>query len=243
LDELAKRRAGRTESEFRDIVDQQGLTLDELKKTIENQYLESLFWYTQVDTRFSRAPKQRPTRTIDPRPDEVRAYYTANLDQFRRPERARVSVIMVRASKVGSREAAVAIAAELREKILAGADFADLARAHSSYRAEEGGDLGWFGRDAGFLEAIKDFAFAQPPGTLSDVIPSGDVALLLRQDGYEPESVQPFEEVSRAIFERLRKRKGDALYIGILSELIRDAFIYPPILKERLEQSVQESSK
>lgn len=233
-EELEKRRSGRTEAEFRDIIDQQGYTLDEYRELLANQQLENLFWFTQLTDKGSRAPKQRPSRSSEVRPDEVRAYYTENIDKYRRPERARVSVISVSASKVGSREAAVAIAEEIRAKIEGGADFAELARQHSSYKADQGGDLGFFERDAEYLQPIMEFAFSKPPGTLSPVIQSGAVALVLRQDGYEPESVQDFAEVGPAIEDQLKAKKMNDLYATIVSQLIREAYIYPPVLKERL---------
>jgi parvulin-like peptidyl-prolyl isomerase len=234
-DELAKNRAGRSEAEFRDIIDQQGFyTIEEYEAHLETLQLEKLFWWTQFNDRMSRAPKQRPSRSIEVRPDEVRAYYNENREKYRVAERARVSLIQVSPSKVGSREAAAAIVEELRTKIEGGADFAELARQNSSGFADQGGDLGWFERDAQFLQPIMEFAFSKPPGTLSPVIQSGDVSLLLRQDGYEPEKIQEFAEVSNSIKEQIRNRKAENLYSDIISELIRDAYIYPPALKERL---------
>lgn len=233
-DELEKKRAGRTEAEFRDIIDQQGYTLEEFEKFLENEHLETLFWWTQFNDRMSRAPKQRPSRSIEVRPNEVRDYYNANREKFRVRERARVSVIKVNVSRVGSRDAASAIVSELRVKIEAGADFAELARQHSSFRADQGGDLGWFERDAEYLQPIMEFAFSKPPGTLSPVVMTGDAALLFRQDGYEPETMREFAAVSRSIQSELRRRKIESLHADIVSDLIRDAYIYPPILKERL---------
>jgi len=235
-DELERKRAGRSEAEFRDIVDQQGYTLDEYQQMLEETQLEKLFWYTQFFDTKGRQAKQRPSRSIEVRPDEVREAYNASKEKYRIPERARVSVISVKASKVGSRDAAKAIVEDLRAKIAAGADFAELARQHSSIARDEGGDLGWFGRDAGYLQPITEFAFSKEAavGTLSDVLVCENVAIIVRKDGYEAERMRDFAEVSGQIKEQLHQDKLLSLYYDILATLIRESFIYPPPLRDQV---------
>lgn len=72
-----------------------------------------------------------------------------------------------------SRDEAYALASELRERVLAGEDFAELARGHSDDRgsAREGGDLGEFTRGQ-MVKPFSDAAFALEPGGVSEVIES-----------------------------------------------------------------------
>lgn len=72
------------------------------------------------------------------------------------------------ASMAAAREQAEA----LRQRIVAGEDFADLARRFSADSASRnlGGDLGWFRRGAGLVEEFENAAFTLRPGVLSPVV-------------------------------------------------------------------------
>lgn len=65
-----------------------------------------------------------------------------------------------------------ALAASIREQVLAGADFAALAREHSLDRAtgEDGGDLGYFPAGTLLVSEIETAAFALQPDQVSEVI-------------------------------------------------------------------------
>lgn len=60
---------------------------------------------------------------------------------------------------------------EVQQKLGAGEDFAELARQYSddTYSAEEGGDLGWFGRGQMVAE-FEETAFSLEPGKISEPI-------------------------------------------------------------------------
>lgn len=70
-----------------------------------------------------------------------------------------------------TREQAFALANELRQRILAGEDFATLAAEYSDDPGSKvnGGDLGWFGRGA-MVAPFEDAAFALPVGEISEPI-------------------------------------------------------------------------
>lgn len=72
-----------------------------------------------------------------------------------------------------TREEAFERASEVRQKALAGEDFAELAREYSDDRgsAQEGGDLGEFRRGQ-MVKAFSDAAFALEPGGISEVVES-----------------------------------------------------------------------
>lgn len=92
-------------------------------------------------------------------PDEVRAYYLAHKDQFRRIEK-----VHARHIRVADEARANAVYAQLEK----GADFATLAKTHSQApTAASGGDLGWIihgEKNASWLETL---AFVQKPHTAS----------------------------------------------------------------------------
>ena len=86
---------------------------------------------------------------IDITPDEISDYYRDNLEQFSVPASASViSVSFTKAPTLADTAAVGAMATELRQSILDGEDFAEVARAESTdeISAEEGGSLGVFAK-------------------------------------------------------------------------------------------------
>ncbi len=72
----------------------------------------------------------------------------------------------------------LALAESLRQQILAGEEFAALARQHSLDRitAENGGELDYFARGSLLIAPVEEAAFSLEPGVVSDIItaPNGD---------------------------------------------------------------------
>jgi peptidyl-prolyl cis-trans isomerase C len=100
---------------------------------------------------------------------EIKEFYEKNPDQF---SGVRASHILIRpdgfdeASKKKAREATEDVLKQARS----GADFAELARKHSSDgSAQQGGDLGFFTKGSMVPEFSKA-AFALQPGQISDVV-------------------------------------------------------------------------
>jgi peptidyl-prolyl cis-trans isomerase D len=103
---------------------------------------------------------------------EVRAYYDAHGDEFRRPARARVSFVAL--SKLPTTVDSILMdqrARALRDSLRAGADFAEVARTESgdSASAARGGSLGTFGRGQ-MVPAFEQAAFRIPVGSVSDPV-------------------------------------------------------------------------
>jgi peptidyl-prolyl cis-trans isomerase D len=106
--------------------------------------------------------------------DEVDDYYRANPDEFDRPAAAFMSYISVsRVLDASDSAAALSRAVGIREEILGGALFEDVARRESMDEgsAQLGGDLGTFGRGAMVAE-FEQAAFSLPLGTLSEPVAS-----------------------------------------------------------------------
>ncbi len=101
--------------------------------------------------------------------DEVRAYYDAHKKEFDRPGRARVSIIIVPRVIRGADSVAVRVrAAQVRERILGGEKFDDVARAESadSASAVQGGSLGR-GAKGRFVAPFEAAAASLRPGEIS----------------------------------------------------------------------------
>ncbi len=103
---------------------------------------------------------------------EVRRYYDANKDKFKRSATARMTVAVL--PKVASRADTVASlqrAEALRAEIVGGADFAEVARRESADPGskENGGDLGTFSRGQ-MVPAFEGAVFSLPVGEVSQPV-------------------------------------------------------------------------
>ncbi len=104
--------------------------------------------------------------------EEILAYYRAHPDQFKRPETAWLSfVALPRAANASDTAAAFRRAETVRQEIVAGAPFAEVAARESSdsLSAAKGGDLGTFTRGA-MVPAFDAVAFTVPLNTLSQPV-------------------------------------------------------------------------
>lgn len=103
---------------------------------------------------------------------EVRRYYDANKDQFKRPASARVTVaVLSKEPTRGDTLTSLARAERVRAELAGGADFAEVARRESSDPGsrETGGDLGTFGRGQ-MVPAFENAAFSLPVGEISQPV-------------------------------------------------------------------------
>ena len=161
--------------------------------------------------------------SISPSGDEVQQYYDANISQYTTPGQVRASQILLRVE--GEEEAAVeARAAELAAEARGGADFAALAREHSEDEAtaEDGGDLGMFGRGRMVAE-VEAAAFDLEVEAVSDPVRSAIGFHVLRVTEKQEETRQPLDEVREAIENTLKNERAtsraDALARAIAAEI------------------------
>lgn len=147
--------------------------------------------------------------------DAVRKFYAENPDRFSRGESVTAGHILIgvdpkagEEEKKKAREKVVSV----REKLLGGGDFAQMAKENSTCpSAAQGGDLGSFGKGE-MVPSFEKAAFALKPGEVSDVVETPFGYHVIRvTDRKEAETVK-FEEVREKIEEYMR---GEATQKGI----------------------------
>lgn len=146
--------------------------------------------------------------------EEIQQYYDSNQDLYRSEEERRVAHILVTTEERSEEEALVKIEA-LAQRIQAGEDFAEVAKAESEdFSAEEGGDLGFAGRgvmDAEFEKAMFDL---ENVGDVSSVVKSEFGYHLIKLLEVKSGEVRPLDEVRDQISSRLKNEKAEeAFYI------------------------------
>jgi len=151
---------------------------------------------------------------------EVSQYYTEHASEFARPERVRLRRIFLSADKDAPSRALVKARIEaLRDEILLGADFATLAREHSSGPdAAEGGLVGGVVRGA-LVPELETAAFALESGAVSEVVETEWGFHLLKVEVHEPAGQAAYEEVRTEIEPRLRAHYADERYRKWMDEL------------------------
>jgi peptidyl-prolyl cis-trans isomerase C len=140
---------------------------------------------------------------------EIDAYYEAHRADYDRPEQVRARQILVADRAAGE---------ELLARLLRGESFAALAGSHSlSPEAEQGGDLGFFGRD----ELPPEFAavFALPVGSVSPLVKSDYGYHLFLVEEKRPAARLTRAEAEREIRRRLETDRRETVYQEWLQEL------------------------
>jgi len=172
----------------------------------------------------------------------VKTFYDQNPQRFGEPEQRRASHILLELSGSASesdRAKALDQAQSILRSIREGKDFAQLARQFSkdSGSAAQGGDLGFFGRDA-MVKAFADAVFALKAGELSEPVVSefgvhiiklteirvaklkafervrGDIELQLKQETAQKRFAELAESFSNTVYEQSDSLEPAALKIS-----------------------------
>ena len=154
----------------------------------------------------------------------VRAFYEQHPDQFTGTEAMQASHILVgipanadSAARKQARGAAVKI---WEQAITAGADFAGLARKHSTDEttAADGGNLGFIERGQ-TVPPFEAALFALTPGEISEVVESPFGFHIIRAGEYLENSLVPFEQVREQILNILVRQERQLLMTEFLARL------------------------
>ena len=147
---------------------------------------------------------------------EVAAYFEANRSQFDRPAQVRARQIVVAGEEEGQK-----ILGRLRQ----GQSFAELAAEHSlSPDAEQGGDLGFFGRGE-MPPEFDEIVFDLPVNRLSDLVKSEyGYHIFLVEEKRKAKRLSR-KEATADIRSILEGRKKEEVYLGWLQDMRSRAVI------------------
>jgi peptidyl-prolyl cis-trans isomerase D len=176
--------------------------------------------------------------TIEIAEDVLRAAYEEQIDEFTVTEQLQARHILFRIDAGASEDEVAVRRAEAQvvlDEIMAGADFAEMARQHSDdSSANLGGDLGWFGRGR-MTREFEDAAFALTVGETSGLVQTPFGVHIIRVDGYRPAQVRSFEEVRGQLDQRLAWEDAQAT-VAERAEEIRRAVLSREGLGEIADQ-------
>jgi peptidyl-prolyl cis-trans isomerase D len=152
--------------------------------------------------------------------EDLQTYYNQHRDQYRVPEQAKVSHILIKTplpaadGKVDEKGTAEAQkrAEDLLKQLKAGAKFEDLATKYSEDpgSAKQGGSLGWIPKGRTVPEFEKA-AFSQPKGQLGDLVKTSYGFHIIRVDDRQDAHLKTLDEVKGEIEPLLKQQKAQQL--------------------------------
>lgn len=149
--------------------------------------------------------------------EDVAAYYSANPDAFLEEDRVSLSYVLIpKQPSVADSQRVERQINELYDRIVEGADFETLARDFSedTSNASEGGDLGFFGRNA-MVPEFETAAFQTPPGSITKPVKTEYGWHIIR---VEESATRDGEEQVRARHILLRTITGQQTLTALLDQ-------------------------
>jgi parvulin-like peptidyl-prolyl isomerase len=192
---------------------EQGLSKEQLKGQLRDQLLVKKLLDGKV----------RATVLVSPQ--EVAAELAGHPELARPGERVRALHILLRVTNERSEEQAREQMARIREQVVRGADFADLARRYSEdAHAEEGGRLGWVAQGQ-LMPPLDTALFQGELGSVSEPIQTRLGFHLLKIEERQEASRLNVLEANNEIFERIYQRKFELALGRWMAELKARAYI------------------
>jgi parvulin-like peptidyl-prolyl isomerase len=227
-DQLAQIKAGfPDEATFNQTLTASGMTLVQLESSIKDQLLYQ-FLYDKV------APESEVTTP------EVQAYYDKNKAQFQSTAQSQLSHILISVPATATPEQAAkgkSTAQDVLRQLLAGADFATLAKKYSDDpgSAVKGGDLGLSSTDA-YVAEFKAAADQLKKGQMSGLVKTSYGYHIILKTDDQPAGQQKLEDVADTIKSSLVQEKRNTVFQAYLTALKTDAKIV--ILDKVLKDTV-----
>lgn len=204
-----------SEAEFKKALDARSTTVAQLKSD------------ARVDMAIDKMVQAELATTIATEA-EAKDFYDKNPDQFKQPESARASHILILANAkadAATKKAARAKIDALLARLKAGEDFATLAREHSQDgSAQQGGDLGPFPRGK-MVPAFDQAVFQLAPGAISDVVTTEFGYHIIKLAEKQAPTTYNYDQVKPKIVEVLTNRKKQEKVTAFIESLKKKAKI------------------
>jgi peptidyl-prolyl cis-trans isomerase SurA len=171
-------------------------------------------------------------------PRQIQVYYDQNKANFTTLEEVRLRMIVLRdgstsdvlfddeLTELGAGGSKRAMAQEIREKLVNGADFERMAAMYSEdpTTAPMGGDWGWIQRNT-LNEQLTRVAFSLGAGQISPVVQLGDSYYILLVESRKPARTKPLNEVKEEIERNLMQQERQRAQQRWLETLRQTAYI------------------
>lgn len=172
--------------------------------------------------------EENARKVADPSEKDIKAYFKNNPEKFTIPQRLRLTNILLKVDPSSGSDvwrAATDEAGEIVKKLRGGADFAQLARIHSSDdTASNGGDMGYvhMGMLAKPAQQIIDL---MDPGDISEPIILLQGVAIFRLDERVKSKLNDYDRIKDTAKGLLKRQRGEEAWIKLIKDLRKNTKI------------------
>ena len=177
---------------------------------------------------------------INPTDQELQAFFQENKANYHKEEQRQASHILLTLDSKATPETVAAVrkkAEDLRNQLINGANFEELAKLHSQDpgSAQQGGDLGFFGRGA-MVKPFEEASFVMKEGQISDLVQSDFGIHIIKLTAIDPARDQTFTEARAALSQEFRRTKAEPTFFESSEILANLTYEHPDSLEFAAER-------
>lgn len=202
-----------SEEEFRQMLEDSGITMAKLKQRYEEQIMMRKLVNGLVNARVHISPTQ------------IASYYYAHGEDFSTPKMVRFKVLLLKPLPDRNIEQTEELALQVLDRIRAGEDFDMLVEQYSQGpNINEGGDMGYM-PEGSIIKEIENAISQLEPGRISGLIKTDTSFNIVKLTDRKEAGVKSLTEVTDAIRSRLFQREAELTLREFVNALKKDAYI------------------
>jgi peptidyl-prolyl cis-trans isomerase SurA len=223
LDNLRKEQNLTDDKRFQDALKQEGMTVEDLRKNVEKQFLVSQVQRDEVGSKLQITE------------EEARQYYNLHKDEFVQPATVTLREILIEvpttsqggqpAISVAKQDDAERQADALRTRLLAGEDFAKVAAEASASPSKANGGLIGPINVAEVSVSLQELIGKMKPGEITKPIRTTRGVQILKLETLKPAAAQPFEGVRDLVADKVHDARQQTEVRKFLARMRGQAII------------------
>jgi peptidyl-prolyl cis-trans isomerase SurA len=223
LENLRKEQNLTDDQKFQAALKQEGMTVDDLRKNVEKQFLVGQVQRDEVGSKLSITE------------EEARQYYLTHKSEFAEPATVTLREILIDVPStakggqatisVAKQDEAEAQAAALRTRLLAGEDFAKVAAEASAAASKSNGGLIGPINLAEVSVSLQELIGKMKPGEITQPIRTSKGVQILKLETIKPASIQPFEGVRDLVADKVHDARQQTEVRKFLARMRGQALI------------------
>lgn len=223
LDRLRKDQNLTDDKRFQEALKQEGMTVEDLRKNVEKQFLVGQVQRDEVGSKLSITE------------EEARQYYSLHKEEFAQPASVTLREILIDvpattqggqpAISVAKQDEAERQADALRTRLLAGEDFAKVAAEASTAPSKANGGLVGPINLAEVSVSLQELIGKMKPGEITKPIRTNRGVQILKLETIKPASIQPFEAVRDLVADKVHDARQQTEVRKFLARMRGQALI------------------